>query len=376
MQWLTDINQCNSDLWKDQDYPFIGQPFLEALQNSHSVGGRTGWQPHYLCSDLADSPSWLIPAFVKEHSYGEYVFDWSWANAYEQHGLDYYPKLLIAAPFTPATGKRSLGLAPSEWLNRLPEIEQHCLDQNYSSAHILFPSPEEQATLKTSHWLQRIGVQFHWFNRNYTHFDDFLSFFKSRKRKAVKKERQQLKQQGILIQQLSGENISDEDWAFFYQCYQTTYYKRGMQGYLNLSAFKQMSKTMGKHMLMITAKSQDKQPLACALYFLDKQSLYGRYWGCVADIPGLHFELCYYQGIEYCIKHKLTRFDPGTQGEHKISRGFEPTFTYSYHWIAHPDFRKAVARFVEEEAEHTKLYKQDCDQHLPFNDEAKHTFTE
>ena len=375
MQWLTDINQCNSDLWQDQDYPFISKAFLDALQNSQSIGALTGWQPHYLTNGAKDQhPQWLIPAFVKQHSYGEYVFDWSWANAYEQHGLAYYPKLLIAAPFTPATGIRNIGLTNDDWLTRLQEIESHCLEQGYSSAHILFPCETERAVLNNSPWLRRVGVQFHWFNRDYKNFDDFLSHFKSRKRKSVKKEREALRQQEITITRLNGSDISDHDWTYFYNCYQSTYLKRGMQGYLKLPAFKLMAKTMSDQMLMVMAKDDNENTLACALYFLDSETLYGRYWGCMHDIPGLHFELCYYQGIEYCIEHGLQRFDPGTQGEHKIGRGFEPTYTYSYHWIAHPDFRQAVARFVKEEADHTQIYKQDCYKHLPFNEEAMPAF--
>lgn len=371
MQWLSQIYQSNPDLWQNNegfDYPFLSPEFLSALEDSRSIGGHSGWIAHYLSnSQSAAEQEWIIPAFIKHHSYGEYVFDWSWANAYEQHGFDYYPKLLIAAPFTPAMGPRGFSDNDLNLVNRLPEIEQHCLEEGFSSAHYLFANEEDQKILNQSNWHKREGVQFHWFNRNYTEFDHYLSHFKSRKRKTVKKERLSITQQKLAIKHKTGKEITEEDWRFFYACYQSTYLKRGMQGYLNQKAFELIAQSMPEQVILMLAYSNDSRPIACALYFKDSHTLYGRYWGCIEETPNLHFELCYYQGIDYCIKQGLKRFDPGTQGEHKISRGFEPVSTYSYHWIAHPDFSRAIGDFVREEAKNVQLYKQECQTHLPFN---------
>jgi len=367
MQWLTDIKNTREALWQNTGYPFVSPNFLLPLQNTGCIGGDSGWQPHYLTNHLSpDQQRWVMPAFVKAHSYGEYVFDWSWAEAYQKHGLEYYPKLLIAAPFTPATGPRHSGLTQDEFAACLPEIEQHCQEQGLSSAHYLFANATDQTVLDASPWHRRTSVQFHWFNREYRHFDDFLSDFKSRKRKAVLKERNSLRDQGIRITQQPARDVDDALWHFFYLCYQNTYAKRGMQGYLTLDAFKQLAQRFPHDMVLMTAYGPHQQPVACALFFKDDTTLYGRYWGCTHEIPGLHFELCYYQGIEYCIEHGLSQFNPGTQGEHKISRGFEPVECFSYHWLAHEGFSEAVARFVKEEAIHMTQYRNQCRTLLPF----------
>ncbi len=268
------------------------------------------------------------------------MFDWGWAEAYQKHGLNYYPKLVISAPFTPAEGPRFIGsltgISGKELSNN---IQHHCTQHNLSGAHILMCTSDERDFLQDHNWHVRSSVQFHWYNYQYTSFEQFLSTFKSRKRKAVKKERNNLLSNNIKIERINGASITNEQWEFFYFCYQTTYAKRGMQGYINLDAFKLMQQTMANNMLLVLAHQND-EPVACALYFKDSENLYGRYWGCAKEIYGLHFEVCYYQGIEYCIENNLSHFDPGTQGEHKISRGFEPVFRYSLHHLQHEAFIK------------------------------------
>lgn len=373
MQRIESLNQqLISNL---NSYPFFQSGFLGVLAQHDCINGNTGWDQHYLLT----SQGITLPSFVKYHSYGEYVFDWSWAEAYQKHGLEYYPKLVIAAPFTPASGPRLFpqenkatlsdtdNIKPLDGQKISSEIQHYVKEQQLSGAHLLFLTPQEHALLKDHNWHTRYGVQFHWFNHNYKHFDDFLCRFKSRKRKMVLKERQLIEKNKISIKKISGENIDNDLWEFFYQCYQSTYAKRGMQGYINLSAFKAFGESLNQQLLMIVAYNEQGQPLACALYFCDDKNLYGRYWGTLYDMPFLHFELCYYQGIEFCIEKGLNHFDPGTQGEHKIARGFEPIFTQSLHFLEHEGFHGAVGNFVKEEFKALKTYKQECYEQLPFN---------
>lgn len=381
MQWKNTIESVSDSVWQ-LDYPFTSKEFLSALELSGSIGDQTGWQPKYLTGQTAlesqpeglphpeGQNDWLLTCFLKDHSYGEYVFDWGWAEAYDKYGLNYYPKLLIAAPFTPATGPRWHGqsITPSTAKSIQQFLQEQCYEFNWSSIHYLFPNHEERLAFNQGDWLQRIGVQFHWFNRDYQNFEHYLSHFKARKRKDVKKERATIEQKGINIERLAGHQIQPQDLEFFYQCYQITYMRRGMQGYLTPQAFSIMLASMGEHMILVKATLKQR-PVACALYFIDGDNLYGRYWGCTHDIPALHFELCYYQGIEICIEKRLKKFDPGTQGEHKISRGFEPVITHSLHWLARPEFHSAVQNFLIEESEHILHYQLDCYDRLPFNEQ-------
>ena len=362
MQWLDSIKDAHESIW-NTDNPFIQRNFLSALEDHHCINGQTGWQSHYLQADASS----LLPSFIKHHSYGEYVFDWSWAEAYQNHGLAYYPKLIIAAPFTPSTGPRIIGQLTTP--NALSEnIIEHVHTQQLSGAHILFIEPQQQAAFDSRLFHLRRGVQFHWFNRGYESFSAYLATFKSRKRKAVIKERAFLQQNHIEIQRIEGDAITTEHWQFFYHCYQSTYAKRRMQGYLTLNAFKAMQLSMPDNLVLVLASHQ-QQSLACALYFKDSATLYGRYWGCTHEVPGLHFEVCYYQGIEYCIEKNLKKFDPGTQGEHKISRGFEPIYTHSLHYLAHQGFHDAVGDFVQQENKQLAQYKKQCFDMLPFNEQ-------
>jgi predicted N-acyltransferase len=310
----------------------------------------------------------MAPGFLKSHSYGEYVFDWSWADAWHRSGLDYYPKLVTAIPFTPATGPRIWTEANTS--DALPSfinaVTDWCESEKISSWHILFPEEETSSALSELGLVQRMTTQFHWFNRGYTHFDDFLAEFNSRKRKALKKERAAITAQNLWLSTKTGAEISEADWNFFYYCYQTTYLKRsGHEGYLTGEFFTGVCPSLGEDTVMVIAH-EGESPVAAALYFVDGQTLYGRYWGCLKEFDFLHFETCYYRGIEYCIEKGLSRFDPGAQGEHKIQRGFEPTLTYSNHWISEPRLKDAVADFCRRDCDHVRRYRDEAATLLPF----------
>lgn len=316
-----------------------------------------------------------MPLFIKSHSYGEYVFDWSWAEAYQRHGMNYYPKLVNACPFTPATGPRwaiHSSYSEDDVLAFMSQtIIQEANNINASSCHSLFSSAEKSALLTQHTWQQRIGYQYHWFNRDYNNFDDFLSTMTSRKRKNIKKEREKVIQQNIIIDVKSGAEIKAQDWHDFHIFYQLTYIKlSGHAGYLSAEFFPLLAQTMCDNVVMVQASviNEDKQKdtVAAALYFKDNHTLYGRYWGCRENFDSLHFEVCYYQGIEYAIKHKLQRVDPGAQGEHKIQRGFTPIKTYSNHWIAHDEFSHAIQEFLQVEEKEVEAYIKKASELLPF----------
>ncbi|MBD2857637.1 N-acetyltransferase [Spongiibacter sp. KMU-158] len=356
------------------DYPFLKYDFLSALESASAVSAQTGWQPYHLEVRQTGRCVALMPLYLKSHSYGEYVFDWAWADAYQRHGLDYYPKLLAAIPFTPATGPRLL-LANSS--NKaaieavvVEQLRARCAALNASSLHLLFPEKDVSERWRELGTLQRIAAQYHWFNRDYQSFDDFLARFSSRKRKNLRKERLRVAEQGLRLERIEGGAVTPEQWQFFFHCYQMTYAKRsGHGGYLNEAFFQALAKSMPESLLLVLCFHGDT-PVAAALNLKDSKTLYGRYWGCVREYEYLHFEACYYQGIEYCIEQGLQRFDPGAQGEHKIQRGFEPILTYSNHWLAHEGFSDAVARFLAQEWPHIKEYLNDAAQLLPFKAES------
>lgn len=353
--------------WPDQtnletNNPFVSDAFLTAVEASGACHRQSGWQPNH----LSLGTNIVVPAYLKSHSWGEYVFDWSWAQAYQEHGLTYYPKLIIAAPYTPSQGPRLLGASSaSDAASIVDAFKEKCHQDQLSGFHILFPNRTEQSWLDPQRLLQRSDIQFHWQNQNYRDFDDFLTRFSSRKRKNVRKERQSIAEQGIEMQVLTHENITHQHWDAFYQFYHATYLKRGRQGYLNRNFFTALRQSMPDNLVLIMAVKQEA-PIAGALFFKDKFTLYGRYWGCIDHYPNLHFETCYYQGIDYCIRHGLQHFDPGTQGEHKIARGFEPTLTHSYHWLTNQDFHQAAGRFCEQERQLNQQYFLQASAALPF----------
>lgn len=390
--FIASINDISSDEWNklcDSDYPFIRHEFFAALENTGSTGLDTGWQSHHLIvidSSRSDHKKiiGIMPLFIKHHSYGEYIFDWSWADAYQRSGLDYYPKLLNAIPFTPAAGPRWLidKSYPSEKILTvfsdaiINEIEHLQL----SSCHCLYTTEHHFSQLAelSSNWQQRYSYQYHWFNQDYKTFDDFLAAMSSRKRKNIIKERRKIQDHHIVMEIKSGKAITANDWKTFYYFYQTTYLKKsGHGGYLHENFFPLLAETLADQLVLIQARKQlpeeaegEHSVVATALCFKDQDTLYGRYWGCLEEYDGLHFEACYYQGIEYAINNGLKRFDPGAQGEHKIQRGFTPIKTYSNHWIAHPGFRQGLQQFLNAEQKEVEAYIKKACEFLPFKKEC------
>jgi len=355
------------------DNPFVSYDFLWALEKSGCTTRGTGWQPYHgaVYSKLPAGRTLiaLVPMYLKTNSYGEYVFDWSWADAYRSHGLSYYPKLLTSIPFTPSVGKRILvrgSVAKEPVLQFLySALKQEANDLKASSWHVLFPEQDQFELLSELGMRGRTACQFHWFNKDYSSFDDFLASLSSRKRKNIRKERQSVVEQNIEFDVIEGSNISKDHWQQFYAFYQMTYAVRGMTAYLNLSFFETINQLMPENLFLVMAR-KDADFIAGALFFKSSDKLYGRYWGCLEDYQFLHFETCYYQGQEYCIKNNLSSFDSGAQGEHKIQRGFEPIKTYSNHWIAHPGFADAIDSFLDQEADYIDGYIKDARKLLPF----------
>lgn len=352
------------------DYPFTRHEFLHALEASGATTPDRGWQPRHALVERQGQPVAVMPLYEKQHSFGEYVFDWAWASAYERHGLPYYPKWLAAIPFTPATGPR-LCVAPGEDTAAiaamlLPQLCRRAGQQGASSLHVLFPTAA-QCELFTQAGLQlRLGAQYHWLNRGYNDFEAFLSSFNARKRKSLKRERRRVTEQGLSLEVLEGGQISAAIWQRFYRFYQLTYAKRsGHGGYLGLDFFQRIGTTLPENLVLVLAR-EGERIVAGALNFRDSTTLYGRYWGCENEFDALHFEACYYQGIDYCIRNGLQRFDPGAQGEHKIQRGFEPVTTRSCHWLAHPGFSEAVGDFLQRERAAVEDYLEEARGMLPF----------
>ncbi len=330
--------------------PFLAHAFLAALESSGSAARETGWQPLHLRIDGAGGrPSAILPAYLKGHSRGEYVFDHGWAEAWERAGGRYYPKLQIAVPFTPVPGPRLLtrdaALAPALIAGAEAVVRQNGL----SSAHATFIAPEEVPLFRAAGWLLRLGQQFHWTDEDYGDFEGFLATLASRKRKAIRKERA-MANAGITIRHLRGAAIQPADWDAMWAFYQDTGVRKWGQPYLNRAAFDRLYRTMADHILLILAE-RDGRRIAGALNFIGEDTLYGRYWGCLDEVPFLHFELCYYQAIDFALAHGLARVEAGAQGEHKLARGYRPTPTWSAHFIPDPGFRAAVADFVSREAD-------------------------
>ncbi|MBC3765083.1 GNAT family N-acetyltransferase [Neptunicella marina] len=350
-------------------YPFLTHDFLQALEQQHCVGGNSGWQAQHLAIYQQQQLIAFVPVYQKSHSYGEYVFDFSWADAYAHHGLDYFPKLVAAIPFTPVPGPRLITVAglDSDTLNKLyQQIDLWFSQQPYSSLHWLF-IPESQIPILQQHgYAIRHSVQFHWFNHDYQQFDDFLARCNSRKRKMMRKERQKVTLAGVTVSRVSGQDLSAEHMRQFYHCYCATYLKRsGHSGYLSEGFFLQCQQQMADNMLLVMAH-RDEELIASALFFFDDNNLYGRYWGALEEVDALHFECCFYQGIEFCIERGISIFNPGTQGEHKILRGFEPSWCYSAHKLQHADFQHAIANFVIDEHKQLQLYHQQASSLLPY----------
>ena len=354
-------------------YPFMRHEFLLALEQSGSIAVQTGWMPaHLLVLDKEELVAFM-PLYLKQHSWGEYVFDHQWAQAYQQHGLDYYPKWLTSIPLTPCQGSRIVvkaAIDPLEITQRLLTfIKQLSEQRDISSWHCLFPALHQVELFRSLNLSIREGVQFQWFNQGYRDFNDFLQTLSASKRKMLKRERRRVSEQGVSLLRIAGSDVSDGQWQTFFDFYAMTYLKKGSQPYLNLAFFKQIAATMGEQLLLVLALKDDK-PVAAALSFIGADTLYGRYWGCYEEYNGLHFEACYYQGMDYCIEQGLKQFDSGAQGEHKISRGFEPVTTYSAHWLKDVRFAKAIDQFLTEEQKAVQRYKENAASYLPFKQET------
>jgi predicted N-acyltransferase len=327
--------------------PFVSHAFLSALEDSNSVGPGTGWTPApILVEDGDDHLIAAAPAYLKTHSQGEYVFDHGWAEAWQRAGGEYYPKLQVAVPFTPVPGPRLLGHRPQQVLAALEAVT---IQHDMSSAHVTFVDADGAAECERRGWLIRHGVQYHWFNRGYRSFDDFLGTLSSRKRKTLRKERLTARE-GLEFRALRGAEIGTDEWDAMWSFYQDTGSRKWGQPYLTREFFDLVGERMGDAVLLFLA-CRDGRPIAGALNFLGSDALYGRYWGCTEEVPFLHFELCYYQAVEWATDNGLTCVQAGAQGEHKVARGYEPVITKSAHFIPNRSFRDAVANFLEAERE-------------------------
>ena len=328
--------------------PFLSHAFLSALESSGSVGGRSGWQAVPIVIDGPDGhPAAIAPAYAKSHSQGEYVFDQGWADAWERSGGSYYPKLQLAVPFTPVPGPRLLLRDPDAAPALIAAVEAVVGQHGLSSAHATFVSPDQLPAFEAAGWLVREGTQFHWANDGYASFDDFLAALASRKRKAIRKERAAAVE-GLEIVHLTGKAITEGDWDAFWRFYQDTGSRKWGRPYLTRAFFGEIGRTMANRVLLILAK-RNGTPIAGALNLIGDDALYGRYWGCIQDVPFLHFELCYYQAIDAAIARGLARVEAGAQGEHKLARGYAPVPTWSVHYIPDTGFRRAVADFLVRE---------------------------
>jgi predicted N-acyltransferase len=350
--------------------PFLSYAFLHALHESGSARPETGWQPQYIVLYDGDASGGetlaaAMPLYVKEHSYGEYVFDWAWADAYQRHGLDYYPKLLAAVPFTPVAGPRLLARdarARAALIEVLVATQQAT---EVSSTHILFPPEAHARQLREAGFMLRSGVQFHWLNAGYAHFDEFLATLEQKKRKNIRAERRKVAQAGVTLRRVRGVDATDDDWVFFNRCYRHTYAAHYSTPYLNLDFFRRIGAAMPENILLVIAERAGR-PIASSLVIHTADTLYGRYWGELEHVPCLHFEAAYYQPLEFCIEQGIGTFEGGAQGEHKMARGFLPTRTWSAHWLAHPSFADAIERFLEREAGGIDEYMSELNERNPF----------
>ncbi|MEN3274427.1 MAG: uncharacterized protein V7631_217 [Massilia sp.] len=345
--------------------PFLSYAFLHALHESGSACPETGWQPQYIALYDGEELVAALPLYVKGHSYGEYVFDWAWADAYQRHGLDYYPKLLAAVPFTPVAGPRLLARDAAA---RAALIEVLVATQGateVSSTHVLFPPEEHARQLLEAGFMLRSGVQFHWLNGGYATFDDFLATLEQKKRKNIRAERRKVREAGVTLRRVRGVDATDDDWVLFNRCYRHTYAAHYSTPYLNLDFFRRIGKTMPENILLVIAE-RGGRPIASSLVIHTADTLYGRYWGELEHVPCLHFECAYYQPLEFCIEQGIGTFEGGAQGEHKMARGFLPTRTFSAHWLAHPSFADAIERFLEREAGGIDDYMSELNERNPF----------
>ncbi len=374
------LDAIGPDTWRrlwaqsPQPTPFMHPAWLAALHRHGCASVATGWQPLVLTAHAQRDapPQAACVAWLKSHSHGEFVFDWAWAQAYERHGLAYYPKLVVASPFSPVPGSRLLGANLQARQALLRGLAQLARQQGWSSAHLLFPDDSERALaepLASEGWMLRRNVQFHWQQpaERWPDMDAFLASLQRDKRKKIQQERRKVRDAGVTVQARQGQEITEADWDFFFTCYANTYHVRGQRPYLNRAFFREVADTLPEHWLMFTAW-RGGRPVASALLVCDlpRRTVWGRHWGCVEEVPCLHFELCYYAPLQWCIEHGVDRFEGGAQGEHKMARGFSPVDTWSAHWLADARFASAVDDFLAREREGVAVYMDELNDRTPF----------
>ena len=342
------------------DSPFVQHAFLHALETTGCVGPDTGWEPVHLALFRNGQLDAAMPLYVKHHSWDEFVFDWAWADAYRRHGLNYYPKLVCCVPFSPVPGARLLAKNDADRAALIQAALKLTRDLNFSSFHILFPTELDHAALNATPLMHRSAFQFHWQNAGYAHFEDFLAAMKHDKRKKIHQERKKLDKLGVTFRWVEGRDSLDADWDHFYRCYADTYARHRSEPRLSRAFFAELRINMPDNLVLIIA-DKNGMPIACSFCIKDNQRLYGRHWGTLEYVPGLHFETCYQQGIEYAIVHGLQVFEGGAQGEHKLARGLVPTATHSWHWLENEEFRDAVDRFLERETDAISHYMDELD---------------
>ncbi len=368
-------DQVNAADWNDllrlqsEPSPFMRHEYLHALHASGSATPETGWTPRFITLEQDGALVAACPLYLKTHSYGEYVFDQAWANAYAQHGLGYYPKALVAVPFTPVPGSRLLARGATERSLLLQALIEWCKAEQLSSLHLLFCSVDDLQACEQAALMLRHTVQFHWNNNNYRDFDDFLTSLSQEKRKKIRQERRKVADAGVNFRCATGAAITPQDWDFFYRCYERTYLEHGNAPYLSREFFRMMAGTMPENWLLFVAQRQG-QDIAASLIAIDASgavpAAYGRYWGALERVDCLHFEACYYQPLQWCIAQGYQRFEGGAQGEHKMARALLPVKASSAHWLAQPEFAAAVERFLEREDQGIGHYLESLGQRSPF----------
>ncbi len=361
------LQDINAEQWDELsgDHPLVRHAFLLALDQTGCATPETGWAPHYLLLHRNGKLEGAMPLYLKSHSRGEYVFDYAWARAFERHGLAYYPKLLSAIPFTPVPGPRLLAATHDDRVLLARKAIEMAQENKISSLHILFPSEDDRSALAEAGFLFRENIQFHWFNKGYRDLDDFLSTLSQQKRKKIKQDRKKAIQAGIGFRWLQGTQIDGPALDFFYRCYYQTYMEHGNAPYLSRDFFAQLLHSMPQNLALVLAEQQG-HPIACALNMRSQTRLFGRYWGSIQYVPGLHFETCYMQAIEFCIEHGVQVFEGGAQGEHKLSRGMLPVQTSSAHWIRDQRYAEAITNFLAEETPAVMAYFNELQDHSPF----------
>jgi len=350
-------------------YPFMRHEFLAALERTHCVGAGSGWEPRYLTLRDARGLAGAVAAFVKRHSFGEFVFDFAWARSYERFGRRYYPKLTVAAPFTPASGPRLLVRADRDRtevaMRLLEELEEHARSERLSGVHALFLDEAARAACARRGWLMRRDCQFHWTNRGYASFEEYLATFTAEKRKKARRERRRVEEAGVRFETRFGGQLEAPLLDRIYALHRDTFVRHGHEPYLTRAFFAEVITTLPEA-LMVKLAFHGRTLVAAAIFFVSTDALFGRYWGAAADFHSLHFEACYHQGIEFCIERRIARFEPGTQGEHKVSRGFEPATTWSAHYIVDPEFRAAIGEYLVREGAAVEAYAHEVQGHVPY----------